>query len=98
MVKCKYLDFKVIRKHSTELRNNMPDSKKLLWKQLRNRQLLRTVIELDGLIHQDTEEFDRFRDIEMKEKGIHALRLKNNEMKILTKVLQNIKSFLNLIL
>ena len=39
MVKSKYLDFKVIRKHACELRNNMTDSEKLLWKRLRNRHL-----------------------------------------------------------
>jgi very-short-patch-repair endonuclease len=73
MVKSKYLDFKVIRKHAREFRNNKKDSDKLLWKQLRNQQLLGTVIELDGPIHQHTEEFDWFRDIEMNEKGIHVL-------------------------
>jgi very-short-patch-repair endonuclease len=32
------------------------------------------VIELDGPIHQDSEEYDRFRDFEMKEKGRYVLR------------------------
>ena len=126
MVKSKYLDFKVIRKHARELRNNLTDSEKLLWKQLRNRQLSgfkflrqhpivykadykglnyfiadfycdekKIVIELDGPIHQDTEEYDRFRDIEMKEKGINVLRLKNDELKNLVAVLDKIRDFID---
>jgi very-short-patch-repair endonuclease len=57
----------------------------------------KTVIELDGPIHQNTKEYDLFRDIEMKEKGIHVLRLKNDDLKNIDKVLQNIKSFIDLI-
>ena len=57
----------------------------------------KTVIELDGPIHQNTEDYDQFRDNEMKEMGIHVLRLKNNELKNITKILQNIKSFLDII-
>ena len=38
MGKSKYLDFKVIKKYGRELRTNMTDSEKLLWKHLRNRQ------------------------------------------------------------
>ena len=34
-----YLDFKVIRKHARELRRNLTKSEKLLWSQLRNRQI-----------------------------------------------------------
>jgi very-short-patch-repair endonuclease len=128
MGKSKYLDFKVLKKHARELRNNMTDSEKLLWKQLRNRQLSgykflrqhpvvykadykglnyfiadfycdekKTVIELDGPIHQNTEEYDRFRDLEMMEKGIHILRLKNDELINIDEVLKNINCFLDLI-
>jgi very-short-patch-repair endonuclease len=57
----------------------------------------KTVIELDGPIHQNTEDYDQFRDNEMKEMGIHVLRLKNNELKNITKILQNIKSSLDII-
>lgn len=39
MGKSKYLDIKVIKKHAREFRNNMTDSEKLLWKELRNRKL-----------------------------------------------------------
>jgi len=128
MGKSKYLDFKVIKKHARELRNNMTDSEKLLWKQLRNRQLSgykflrqhpivykadykglnyfiayfycdkkKAIIELDGPIHQNTKEYDQFRDIEMKEKGIHVLRLKNADLTNMNVVLQNINCFLDLI-
>ena len=57
----------------------------------------KTVIELDGPIHQNTEDYEQFRDNETKEMGIHVLRLKNNELKNITKILQNIKSFLDII-
>ena len=35
----KKFDLKKIRKHSQELRHNMTESEKLLWKELRNRKL-----------------------------------------------------------
>jgi very-short-patch-repair endonuclease len=126
MSKSKYLDFKVIKKHARELRNDMTDSEKLLWKQLKNRQLSghkflrqhpivykadykglnyfiadfycderKTVIELDGPIHQNTKEYDQFRDIEMKRKGIHILRLKNDDLTNISEVLQKINCFLD---
>ena len=57
----------------------------------------KTVIELDGPIHHNTEDYDQFRDNEMKEMGIHVLRLKNDELKNLTEILQNIKSILDII-
>jgi very-short-patch-repair endonuclease len=128
MGRSKYLDFKVIKKHARELRISTTESEKLLWKQLRNRQLSgykflrqhpivykadfkglnyfiadfycakkKTVIELDGPIHQHTEEYDQFRDNEMKEKGIHVLRFKNDDLIKMDEVLQNIISYLDLI-
>jgi very-short-patch-repair endonuclease len=57
----------------------------------------KTVIELDGPIHQNTEDYEQFRDNETKEMGIHVLRLKNNELKNITKILKNIKSSLDII-
>jgi very-short-patch-repair endonuclease len=126
--KSKYLDFKVIKKHGRELRNDLTDSEKLLWKQLRNRQLSgykflrqhpivykadykglnyfiadfycnekKAVIELDGPIHENNEEYDHFRDNEMKEIGIHILRIKNDELINIDEVLQKINNFLHLI-
>lgn len=57
----------------------------------------KTVIEIDGMVHQYTKEYDEFRDIEMKDKGIHVLRLKNDELSNQTEVLQKIQDYLDLI-
>jgi very-short-patch-repair endonuclease len=57
----------------------------------------KVVIELDGLIHQDTQEYDEFRDIEMKELGINVLRIKNEELKNMNEVLQKINKYIDLI-
>lgn len=57
----------------------------------------KAVIELDGPIHQDTEEYDNFRDAEMKEKGITVLRINNEDLKNIDEVLQKINNFLDLI-
>jgi very-short-patch-repair endonuclease len=128
MIRSKYIDYKVIKKHARELRNNLTVSEILLWKHLRNRQLsgykfLRqhpilykadykginyfiadfyckekeTVIELDGPIHELNEEYDQFRDKEMKEKGINVLRIQNAELENIDKVIEKINNYLNLI-
>jgi len=55
----------------------------------------RTVIELDGSIHSEREEYDQFRDEEMKLMGLHVLRLKNEELNDMTNTLSKIISFLN---
>jgi leucyl-tRNA synthetase len=122
MNKSKYLDIKVIKKHARELRNNMTNSEKMLWKELRNRQLSgykflrqhpivykadykglhyfiadfycdekKTIIELDGSVHLNTKEYDQFKDIELKDKGISVIRVKNDELLHMQKVLQKIK-------
>ena len=54
-----------------------------------------TVIELDGSIHKEKEEYDQFRDDEMKLMGLHVLRLKNEELSDMETVLLKIISFLN---
>ncbi len=54
----------------------------------------KAVIELDGSVHLETKEYDQFRDIEMKEKGIRVLRIKNNELENIIQVLQKIRIFL----
>ena len=103
----------------------MTDSEKLLWKQLRNRQLSgykflrqhpvvynadykglnyfiadfycdekKLVIELDGAIHESNNEYDTFRDSELENLGINVLRIKNEELKNIKKVLQKIESYL----
>jgi very-short-patch-repair endonuclease len=56
----------------------------------------KTVIELDGLIHETTEEYDQFKDRELKDRGIQVLRLKNDELINMDELLQKINTFLNL--
>ena len=128
MSKSKYIDIKTIKKHARELRQNVTDSEKELWEQLRNRRLSgykflrqhpiiykadykglnyfiadfycdakKTVIELDGSIHDEKEEYDQFRDEEMKLMGLHVLRLKNEELSEMNVVLERIISYLNAI-
>ena len=123
----KYLDFKVIKKHVRELRKTMTGSEKLLWSQLRNRQLSgykflrqhpivykvdfkgmryfvadfycherKLIIELDGPVHDSNVEYDRFRDNELNDMGIRVLRIKNQELKKMDKVLELIKRTLEL--
>jgi Uncharacterized protein conserved in bacteria len=55
----------------------------------------KAVIELDGPIHDAREEYDQFRDDELQNLGIHILRIKNDELKNMEKVLIKIKSFLD---
>jgi very-short-patch-repair endonuclease len=57
--------------------------------------LKKTVVELDGKIHNETEEYDQFRDAEMKLLGLYVLRLKNEELTYMDTALQKILSFLN---
>lgn len=125
----KRFDFSFIKRHAKELRNNMTDSEKLLWEELRGRKfhgykflrqhpilykgnLIRynyfiadfycyekkTVIELDGPVHDENEDYDTFRDSEMEELGIHVLRIKNEELKNMQKVHSRIKSFLDTVM
>jgi len=54
----------------------------------------KVVIELDGSIHDEREEYDQFRDEEMKLLGINVLRLKNDALSDIGKTLQKIRSFL----
>ena len=55
------------------------------------------VIELDGSIHDETEEYDLFKDEEMKLMGLHVLRLKNKELSQMNITLEKITLFLNTI-
>jgi len=54
----------------------------------------KTVIELDGLVHEETVEYDQFRDEAMREIGLHVLRIKNEELSDIEKVLDKIKVLL----
>jgi len=57
----------------------------------------KAVIELDGLIHDEKEEYDQFRDEEMKLLGLHVLRLKNDELSNMNIVIEKIIFYLNTI-
>ena len=57
----------------------------------------KTVIELDGLIHDEKEEYDKFRDEEMKLLGLHVLRLKNDGLSNMNIVIEKIIFYLNTI-
>ena len=52
------------------------------------------VIELDGPVHEENEVYDDFRDKEMKELGLYILRIKNEELGNMEKVLSRILIFL----
>jgi very-short-patch-repair endonuclease len=55
----------------------------------------KAVIEIDGPVHEETAEYDGFRDEEMKDLGLHILRIKNEEINHIEKVLSKIENFLN---
>ena len=122
----KKFDFKKIRKHAQDLRHNMTETERLLWKELRGRKLSgykflrqhpilysgnlirfnyfvadfycdakKTVIELDGPVHDNSIEYDQFRDSQLQEIGLHILRIRNEELQNMNKVLQKIVDFLS---
>ena len=55
----------------------------------------KTVIELDGPIHESNLEYDQFRDTEIMNLGIHILRIKNEELLDIKAVLKRIETYLN---
>jgi len=57
----------------------------------------KTVIELDSSIHDEKEEYDQFRDEEMKLLGLHVQRLKNEELSEMNIVIEKIIFYLNTI-
>jgi very-short-patch-repair endonuclease len=57
----------------------------------------KAVIELDGSIHDETEEYDQFRDEVMKLMGLHVLRLKNEELSDMNLTIKKIIFYLNTI-
>ncbi len=125
MSRLKNFNFKIIKERAQGLRNNMTESERLLWKELRGRKVLglrflrqhpviykgnlrrynyfitdfycdkkRMIIEIDGPIHEKSQEYDQFRDSELHDMGFHILRIKNNELKNMQDVVNRIKSFL----
>ena len=128
MSKYKKFDFSRIKKSARELRNNMTESEKLLWQELKGKKLAgcrflrqhpvlykgnltrynyfiadfycdekKAVIEVDGPVHEESEEYDEYRDSELQELGIKVLRIKNEELQDMPKVLDRIKQFINAI-
>jgi leucyl-tRNA synthetase len=55
----------------------------------------KTVVELDGPIHEGNLENDQFRDAEMVNLGLHILRIKNEELQNINDVLKKIEIYLN---
>jgi very-short-patch-repair endonuclease len=55
----------------------------------------KTVIELDGPIHEAKVEYDGFRESELEDRGLHILRIRNEELSEMDDVLQKIKLFLS---
>jgi very-short-patch-repair endonuclease len=55
----------------------------------------KTVIELDGPIHESNLEYDLFRDAEMVNLGLHILRIKNVDLLNIKDVLKKIETYLN---
>jgi very-short-patch-repair endonuclease len=53
------------------------------------------VIELDGPVHDSTEEYDQFRESELINLGIHIIRFKNEELTELDQIKEKILAFLN---
>jgi len=50
----------------------------------------KTIIELDGPIHESSEDYDEFRDRELAEIGLCVIRIRNEELKNMKKVLERI--------
>ncbi len=126
MSEYKKFDFRKIKRHARELRNNMTESEKCLWKELKGRKLSgykfirqhpilykgnlvrfnyliadfycyekKAVIEVDGPVHDATEEYDHFKDSELKELCKNILRIKNEELTNIEEVKKKIVAFLN---
>jgi leucyl-tRNA synthetase len=55
----------------------------------------KVVVELDGPIHEDSKEYDEFRDEEMEKLGLHVLRLQNDELTNMKDALNKILTFLS---
>ena len=55
----------------------------------------KAVIELDGPIHNTTEEYDQFKDSEIIILRMHILRIKNEELNDIDKTKEKILAFLN---
>lgn len=118
------MNYPEIKKIATKLRNNPTSSEKLLWAELRRRNLKykfnrqhpviyesigrehffyipdfycdkkKLVIEVDGKIHDYIKNYDKHREEVLKGKGLYVLRIKNEELADLEKVIEKIKKVL----
>ena len=55
----------------------------------------KTIIELDGFVHNSMVDYDEFRDSELEYLGYRILRIKNEELEDLQDVLSKILDFIN---
>jgi len=55
----------------------------------------KVILEVDGPIHEESEEYDRYRDSELEKLGMHILRIKNEELEKMNEVLNKISTYLN---
>ena len=55
----------------------------------------KTIVELDGPIHIESEEYDNFRDEIVSDHGMHVIRIKNDDLDDLDTVLNLIKKYLD---
>ena len=109
-----------------ELRQNMTEAERVLWKELRNRKFLglkfvrqypliyqvinnepryfiadfmcyekKLVMEVDGLIHEFQKEEDQHREEILKSLGLNILRIKNEEVEDIAKVMDKIRTYIN---
>ena len=126
MTKETRFDLPKIIKHARELRKEMTEAEKTLWKELRGRRtggykflrqhpilyhgnLIRynyfiadfychakkVIIELDGPIHEQNKEYDKWRDSIMEELKIKTLRIKNEELADVEYAINKIEIFLD---
>ncbi|MFH0866472.1 MAG: endonuclease domain-containing protein [Bacteroidota bacterium] len=118
------MNYSEIKKITATLRNNQTPSEKLLWVELRRRNLKykflrqhaiiydslknehffyipdfycalkKLVIEVDGKIHDYHKEYDRHRSEVLNGKGLHVIRIKNEELSDIAKVISKINDVL----
>jgi len=55
----------------------------------------KVIVELDGMIHELSGDYDEFRDSELSRMGIKTLRIKNEELSKINEVLRRIITFIN---
>jgi len=118
------MNYTEIKRIATKLRNNPTLEEKVLWDELRRKNLnfkflrqhpiiydsvnrehffyipdfycaqKKLVIEVDGRIHDYQIEYDKHREEVLKGKGLHVLRIKNEELNNMGKVIERINKML----